>query len=167
MQEIMKAMVEANGDSVYRLALRYTGNCNIAQDITQETFLKAFKGINSFDRNKPARPWLLKIAGNLCKNYLRDNREIPVEYVEVVEKPDQSNPEQLYIKQEGESELLRAVKNLPDKYREVIMLKHVNDLSYSEICEALGLELSLVKNRLYRGRLMLKDELLKQGGRID
>lgn len=166
MQEIMKEMVEAHGDSVYRLALRYTGNCSIAQDITQETFLKAFKRINSFDQDKPAKPWLLKIAGNLCKNYLRDNREIPVDFIEAMEKTDQANPEQLYINQERDTELMRAVKNLPDKYREVIMLKHVNELSYSEICEVLGLELSLVKNRLYRGRLMLKDTLIKQGGMI-
>lgn len=167
MQEIMKNMVEAHGDSVYHLALRYTGNRNIAQDITQETFLKAFKGIKSFDQNRPARPWLLKIAGNLCKNYLRDNREIPVEQIETIEKPDQSDPEQLYINQESENELIRAVKKLPDKYREVIMLKHVNDLNYSEICEVLGLELSLVKNRLYRGRLILKDNLMNQGGIIE
>lgn len=166
MQEIVKEMVEAYGDSVYRLALRYTGNRSIAQDITQETFLKAFKGIKSFNHDKPAKPWLLKIAGNLCKNYLRDNREIPVDFIEVIEKPDQANPEQLYINKERETELMRAVKSLPDKYREVIILKHVNDLSYSEICEVLGLELSLVKNRLYRGRLMLKDSLMKQEGMI-
>lgn len=166
MQETLKKMVELHGDGIYRLALRYTGNRSLAQDITQETFLRACSSLESYDHSRPAGPWLLTIATNLCRNLLRDNREIPTDFNENLYHSDKSNPEKLYIDKEGEEELMQALNRLPLKYREVILLKHVNELSYSEICKILGLDLSLVKNRLFRGRKMLREALLKKGGTI-
>ena len=71
----------------------------------------------------------------------------------------QPGPEQRYLEREREQEILRAVQRLPQMYREVILLKHVSGLSYAEIGAVLDLEINLVKNRLYRGRLMLRKAL--------
>ena len=154
-------MVEIHGDRIYRLALRYTGDRAQAQDLTQETFLRAYKHLSSYDCSKPAGPWLCKIAGNLCLNWLRDNRENPVSFNEDFSAGSDPGPEARYLQKEREKELQQALRQLPIIYREVILLKHVAELSYAEICEALDLELSLVKNRLYRGRMMLRESLQK------
>ncbi|MDW7738927.1 MAG: sigma-70 family RNA polymerase sigma factor [Bacillota bacterium] len=164
MQKLMQEMVETYGDRIYRLAMRYTRDSYMAQDLTQETFLRAYKHLNRFDRSKPAGPWLFKIANNLCRNWLRDNRELPVEMVDDLQAPEEESPEKYVLEREGEDELIKALYSLPQMYREVLLLKHVGELSYAEIGETLELEPSLVKNRLYRGRMMLKEALEKGRG---
>ncbi|MBW6463685.1 MAG: sigma-70 family RNA polymerase sigma factor [Firmicutes bacterium] len=162
MQELLQEMVKNYSDKIYRSALRYTGDRGQAEDLTQETFLRAYKNLSSFDRNQEAGPWLFKIATNLCRNWLRDNRETPVESFEGFSQLTENSPESIYFKKESEKDLALALNSLPQKYREVILLKHIGELSYEEICRTLDLELSLVKNRLYRGRLLLRD-LLEKG----
>lgn len=162
MQELFKDMFDTYGDKVYRLALRYTGDHGKAQDLTQETFLRAYKNLDRFDKKRQAGPWLFKIASNLCRNWLRDNRELPMESIEEVNPNNGCSPEVIVIDRENELELARALDSIPEIYREVLLLKHVGDLSYKEICETLDLELSLVKNRLYRGRMILKAVLERE-----
>lgn len=165
MPELFREMVETHSNLIYRLALRYTGDREEAQDLAQETFIRAYKNLDRFDRNKPATPWLCKIAANLCRNWLRDHRELPHDFTDdQIILPPTSGPEELYLQQESEAELVAALETLPLIYREVLLLRHVGELSYAEIGEALDLELSIVKNRLYRGRMMLKEKLLGKEG---
>jgi RNA polymerase sigma-70 factor, ECF subfamily len=158
-QELLKEMIDAHGERVFRLALRCTGSRQQAEDIAQETFLRAFTHLDRFDQSRPAGPWLLKITLNLCRNWSRKNKEIPMELECEITQP---GPEQSFLQRERQQELLRALHSLPEIYREVLILRHVSELSYQEICDVLGLELSLLKNRLYRGRMMLRD-ILRQG----
>ncbi|HPU02186.1 MAG TPA: sigma-70 family RNA polymerase sigma factor [Bacillota bacterium] len=161
-QDLLREMVEQHGNAIYRLALRYTGDRFLAEDIAQETFLRAFARLQSYDRSRPAAPWLFRIALNLCRNRLRSAREIPVGERAISGKANpEAEPEQAYLQQETEQELAAALQALPPIYREVLILKHVNELSYAEISAILGLNLSLVKNRLYRGRIMLRQALQK------
>lgn len=164
-QELLRGMVEEHGGSVYRLALRFTGDAFAAEDIAQETFLRACAGLRGYDRSRPARPWLLRIALNLCRNRQRSarTREIPMEERIGAVEPDPSpGPEHIYLQRERDLELAKALQGLHPKYREVLILKHVNELSYAEIVAVLGLNLSLVKNRLYRGRIALREALKKE-----
>lgn len=160
-RELLRGMVEQHGKAVYRLALRYTGDAFAAEDIAQETFLRACAGLRGYDRGRPAGPWLMRIALNLCRNRRRSAREIPMEEKIRAAEAD-PGPEHIYLQCERERELAEALHALPPKYREVLILKHVNELSYAEICEVLGLKLSLVKNRLYRGRIALREALQKE-----
>ncbi len=162
MQELVKDMVETYGDRIYRLALRYTADHHHAQDITQETFLRACKNINRFDRSREPGPWLFKIACNLCRNLNRDKKDLPVEIDDNYLETSEPTPEQVYLEREKEQELYDALNKMPLIYREVLLLKHVSDLSYGEICKVLNINLSLVKNRLYRGRLMLSEMLQRE-----
>ncbi|MCJ7806486.1 MAG: sigma-70 family RNA polymerase sigma factor, partial [Clostridia bacterium] len=96
-------------------------------------------------------------------NWLRDNRELPADLNEDLYQSTDSGPEELYLEKERARELSRVLQELPPIYREVILLKHVGELSYTEICETLDLGITLVKNRLYRGRIMLREALEKGG----
>jgi len=78
-QDLLREMVEQHGNAIYRLAQRYTGDRFLAEDIAQETFLRACARLQSYDRSRPAGPWLFRIALNLCRNRRRAAREIPVE----------------------------------------------------------------------------------------
>ncbi|HHX87700.1 MAG TPA: sigma-70 family RNA polymerase sigma factor [Firmicutes bacterium] len=161
-QELLREMVEQYGNAIYRLALRYTGDSFLAEDIAQETFLRACAKLQSYDRSRPTGPWLFRIALNLCRNRWRAAREIPTdERVTAAEADPGPGPEHIYLQRETEQELAGALRALPPIYREVLSLKHVNELSYAEIRAVLGLNLSLVKNRLYRGRIMLREALQK------
>ncbi|WP_241423498.1 RNA polymerase sigma factor [Candidatus Contubernalis alkaliaceticus] len=151
---LLQQMIQEYGDRIFRLALRYTGDYFQAEDIAQETFLRAFTHLESYRRDKPAGPWLFTITVNLCRSQFRSRRETPV--AEIRESSKEPGPELQYLEKEGEQELLQALRLLPEMYRLPLLLKHVSELSYGEICEVLGWELSLVKNRLYRGRIMLK-----------
>jgi RNA polymerase sigma-70 factor, ECF subfamily len=164
LQELFQEIVETYAEKIYRLALRYTGDRTQAEDLTQETYLRAYKNLVSYDRSRPAGPWLCKIATNLCRNWLRDNRELPFDFSDEASLPQVTGPEELYLQKERAENLLSALEKLPLNYREVLLLRHVGELSYKEICEVLDLELSLVKNRLYRGRLMLKEILIRKEG---
>lgn len=163
MQELLQSMVEEYGDRIYRLALRYSGDPEQAEDLAQETFLQAFKHLDRFDRSRKAGPWLFKIATNLCRNWLRSRREEPVEDIEEYANLQETGPEYLYLRKEREEELFIALQSLPQIYREVILLRHVGELSYGEISQTLDLDLTLVKNRLYRGRVILKELLDREG----
>lgn len=161
-QALLEAMVARYGEAIYRLALRYTGDSFTAEDIVQETFLRAHANRQSYDCSRPAGPWLFRIALNICRNRKRVHREIPVEERFTAAKADPSpGPENICLQREREQELTEALRTLPSLYREVLILKHVNELSYAEIGAVLGLNLSLVKNRLYRGRIMLRKILQK------
>ena len=151
---MLQQMIQEYGDRVFRLALRYTRDHFQAEDIAQETFLRAFTHLDSFQRDKPAGPWLFTITVNLCRSQFRRRRETPVP--EIREPSKDPGPELQYLEKEKERELMQALSHLPEMYRMPILLKHVSELSYEEICEVLGWELSQVKNRLYRGRMMLK-----------
>ena len=153
-QKLLQQMIQEYGDRVFRLALRYTGDHFQAEDIAQETFLRAFTHLESYRRDKPAGPWLFTIAVNLCRNQFRGRRETPVP--EIREPSKDPGPELQYLEKERDQELMQALSHLPEMYRLPLLLKHVSELSYGEICEVLDWELSLVKNRLYRGRIMLK-----------
>lgn len=163
MQKLLQDMVETNGDRIYRLALRYTGDRDQAEDLVQETFLRAYKHLDSYDQSKPAGPWLFKIATNIFRNWLRDNREVSLDLTGRPGQASNPGPEELFLEKERSTELSRAIAELPLIYREVLLLKHVGEISYAEISATLGIELTLVKNRLYRGRIMLKN-ILTEGG---
>ncbi len=173
-EKVLQDMIEMHSRGIYHLAVRYTGDRHRAEDITQETFLRAFAALDNYDPERPAKPWLFKIALNICRNLHRDTREQPAEIPayredrvllsggEASGSPDYHSPEGRMLENERNRELADALNSLPAMYREPLILKHVNELSYREMCDILGWELSIVKNRLYRGRMMLRQEYLKR-----
>lgn len=157
---------------IYRLALRLTSNQQDAEDVLQETFLKAFEHLPDFRQDSRFYTWLVRIAVNEGLMKLRKRRSDKSEPMQdVVDDEGQvmprefrdwkPNPEQLMSQEEMEALLLNAANGLPAGLRTVFFLRDVEELSTEETGEALNLTSGAVKARLFRARMRLREELAK------
>ncbi|HUX21769.1 MAG TPA: RNA polymerase sigma factor [Spirochaetia bacterium] len=151
---------------IYRGVCFIVRNIDDAKDITQETFLRAYRGLGSFDPSKPFYPWIHRIARNLSLNYIgraeRKNLSLP----EGDPFPARTEDPALSIIHEAESEsLYRAIDRLTPEHREIIMLKHFGECSYAEIAEIVGIPIGTVMSRLYNARMKLKSLLSEENAR--
>ncbi len=139
-------------------------------DVTQEVFLRVFRGISSFDTGKPFLPWVYRITYNLCADRGRKlGRSVSEqsldsnEFVKATVPSSEPSPEKVYEDKELSTVIQEAVGQLKDGYRELVVLFHLQGLSIKEISEITGLKETVIKNRLYRGRQALKEILIKEG----
>lgn len=158
---------------IYRLGLNITGNREDAEDVLQETFLKAFQHLREFRQDSRFYTWIVRIAVNegLMKlRKRRTEREVPLEdggeggdgEVILREFTDwRPNPEQLLAQSELEAILQDAARTLSPAFRTVFFLRDVQELSTEETAEMLGLSVGAVKARLFRARMRLREELSK------
>ncbi len=142
---------------VYNLAYRLLGNAEDAEDAAQESFLRAYAALPSFQLGRKFSSWLLAIASNLCVDILRRRRYawMSLEDVSFRLAADVEEPSSGVLRAEESAQLQRLLQRLPDKYRVVVVLRYWYDLSYEEIAAAAGLSLNTVKTRLHRARNML------------
>lgn len=163
-------LVEAYSGHVYRLALRMLNNAQDAEDILQETFLKAFRHIDSFDGRSKVSTWLYRIATNEALMFLRRKHpdmisiDEPIDTLEAEQEPVQivdwrSMPEEELLSSEGRAALNRAADNLPASLKIAFLLRDVEGLSTNEAAEVLNLSETAVKTRLSRARLRLREQL--------
>ena len=145
--------------AVYNVCYRITGNKQDAEDISQETFIRAYKYLNNFDNEKPFGPWIKKIAANLSLNAIKSKESTHVFLDEKVISSKSNNPEKEISKQENQEIIHQAIISLSPKQRTVIELRHYQDLSYKEISEALNIPITDVKSHLFRGRRKLAKKL--------
>jgi RNA polymerase sigma-70 factor (ECF subfamily) len=163
-------------DALLRTALRMTRNQADAEDLVQETFLKAYRFFDRFERGTNIRAWLFKIMTNLFINSYRDRARRPEEtsfdemeefslYSKMVEEgqKDGTNPEKELFDKLYSDEVQKMLDRLPEEFRMAVMLNFVEGFSYQEIAEILGIELGTVKSRLHRGRRMLQQGLWEYG----
>lgn len=157
--EVFETLFRGYDKRVYYTALRYLGKAEDAADITQEVFLRAWRHINSLDPNRAVFPWLFRITRNLCINKCkkRSSTEIGLEFPEHTMGKDAV--EENVLAKEAQKEVKDAILNLPDKYREIIILKHYDECSYEEMAEILDIPKGTVMSRLYNARKMLKERL--------
>lgn len=172
-QRAFAALVEANQGMVYSLAYRMTGNSEDAADLTQEAFLNAWRGLARFQGQASFSTWLYRLTSNACIDFLR--REKRRSALSLTLEPDEEesrqaevsderwSPEALLDRQESLQAVRRALGQLSDEHREVLLLRELEGLSYREIAQALGLEEGTVKSRIARARLALRDFLLQSG----
>lgn len=151
---------------VYTVALRMMRSAEDAEDVTQETFIRMFRALERYDTARPFGAWIQTIATRLCIDQLRRRRLNPIsifqrdaqsedEYVIEIEDPG-PGPEVLTQHGEESKRADALIDSLPEHYRIVVMLRHVQDLSYEEIAEALHLPIGTVKARIHRAREILK-----------
>jgi RNA polymerase sigma-70 factor (ECF subfamily) len=152
---------------VYNLAYRMLGNAEDAGDLVQETFLRAYSALASFRQDASFLTWLYKIASNLCIDQLRSRKakgalSLDVELEEGREPAAESRscaPEEVAIRDAVQTVVHRAILNLPEKYRLVVVMRHLQDMSVDEIARALDLPTGTVKTHLFRAREMLRGRL--------
>ena len=150
---------------VYRAAYAVVRNHADAEDVAQETFVRAYQSIARFDETRPMFPWLYRIARNLCINRVQrvNNRES--ELPEYDHFPDRSaGPETATIAADERTRIRAAVRALPENYRRIIELSHFQECSYREIADILEIPIGTVMSRLYHARRKLKELLEHEGG---
>jgi RNA polymerase sigma-70 factor (ECF subfamily) len=155
----------AQADALYRTAIRVTRNPADAEDLVQDTFLKAFRAAGRFERGTNLRAWLFTILMNTFRNRQRDAArnvvEIDSEVVEQAEiRPEQAaTPEQLLLGDTLDADLQQALDGLPDGFREAVWLRDVEEFSYAEIADMLDVPAGTVMSRISRGRRLLFERL--------
>ena len=150
---------------------RMVGNYESALDLTQEIFIKVYSSLRRYRSEFKFSTWIYKIAHNAAIDHLRrtatreqslvmgpenDQFDLPVESTRL-------SPEQESERKERRGEIESVVRALPANYRELIILRHSQDLSYEEIVEVTGLPLGTVKNRLFRAREMMRQQFVEKG----
>lgn len=173
-------MVDTFSGPLYRLALRMLGNEPDAQDVLQNTFLKAFQHIREFEGRSKLSTWLYRIASNEALMMVRKRRP-ETNFTDTVQEQDEDQildpvqftdwcclPEEEFLTSESRAALDRAVQRLPETLRIVFILRDIEGLSIQETSQALGLSETAVKTRLLRARLRLREELSSYfGERLD
>ncbi len=152
---------------VYSLAYRMTGSPEDASDLTQETFVRAYTALGSFRQDASFLTWLYKITSNLCIDQLRSRKakgalSLDVELAEGREPAETCRslaPEDAAVRGAVQEIVQRAVLNLPEKYRLVVVMRHLQDMSVDEIARTLELPTGTVKTHLFRARDMLRERL--------
>ena len=168
-------LVKERSGEIYALLCRLVEDREEARDLTQETFLQAFRFVKKFRGDADLRTWLYRIAINQARNrqrwWRRRFRDVTVslealsnsfcEPLQSLRLQDQTtaNPEQLTLKQEQDQRLLAALHELHSSYREVLILRDIEGLSYEEVAQALEINVGTVKSRLSRGRAELRRRL--------
>jgi len=150
---------------------RMVGNYESALDLTQEIFIKVYSSLRRYRAEFKFSTWIYKIAHNSAVDHLRRNAtreqslvmgsesdpfDMPIECGRL-------SPEQESERRERRVEIESVVRSLPANYRELIILRHSQDLSYEEIVEVTGLPLGTVKNRLFRAREMMRQQFVEKG----
>jgi RNA polymerase sigma-70 factor (ECF subfamily) len=158
-QDVFSVLVERYKDAVQNLAYRMLGNATEAEDVTQETFVRAYTQLATYKSMHKFSTWLLSIASHLAIDQLRRRRflALPLEDVPLLEwiVDGGVSPEQSALQGEQQDEIQSYLQRLPSKYRAVIVLRYWHDFSYEEISQALKLTPALVKARLHRARELL------------
>ncbi len=143
----------------YNLAKWLTRNHEDAEDVVQEAFLRAFSGLDNL-RSEDAKAWLLTIVRNTSLTWMKRNRNAAamVAFEEQVEDPREQSPdpEEMLLISFDREEVRRALEQLPTEFREAIVLRELEGLSYKEIAATVGVPLGTVMSRLSRGRDWLK-----------
>ena len=150
---------------------RIVGDYDSSLDVTQEVFIKVYNSLHRYSSDYKFSTWLYRIAHNAAIDHLRRNSINPQSletenedgtYQLQIESPAPS-PEKDREVSEWRTEIGQVIKRLPDAYKQLILLRHANDLSYDEIAEVTGLPLGTVKNRLFRAREMMRQIMLERG----
>lgn len=154
-------------DEIFRFSYTYVKRKDIAEDLTQEIFIKCYKNYHKFKSDSSIKTWIYSIAANHCKDYLRSGY---AKYVSLSEKiidlvkGQSKNPEEIALENDSSKLLTEKILTLPVKYREVIYLYYFKELKISMIASTLKCNENTVKSRLRRAKSLLREAFGIEGG---
>ena len=157
-------------NAIYNAALYLTKDVEEAEDLVQETYLRAYKFFHLFKKGTNCRAWLFKILQNNFRNRLRSYRREPIKLTIGENKSDESperelpstsipNPKEELTKKDAAEDIMKAINELPEKLRTAVILADIQRLSYQEIAEIMSCPIGTVRSRIARGRMGLRDRL--------
>lgn len=165
-------VVDRYGALVHAIAAGVTGDANGAHDVSQNVFIKVFRNIGDLSDPSKLKSWIGNISRTTSIDWMRRRKHLKVSLddlrdqgapIEAAEADASDAPPERIEAEERRRLVLAAIQELPDKYREVLTLKHLTGLSYQEINELLGISISAIESRLYRARAMLRGRLERLG----
>ncbi len=172
----LEILMEHYADRVYRLAHGITGNAADAEEVVQDVFLTLFRKIHTFEGRSALGSWIYRVTTNAAlikRRGRRADREVPLDLPFPAFLPDghraadpaflkadwSQTPEADLLSKETREVLHRAIDNLPEQYRVVVVLRDVQGLSNEEVAEVVGESVACVKSRLHRARMVLREHL--------
>ena len=162
-------LIEAYQGPVYNLAYRMLGNSGEAEEAAQEAFIRAYTRLDSYDPTHKFSTWLLSITSNFCIAQIRKRRAVllsidePLPPHPALHSDNSKGPEAAFVAQEREELVQNLLSELPEEYRQAVVLRYWYDMAYEEIAEVQKTTVSAVKSRLFRARRMLADAGLARG----
>ncbi len=163
--ERLRALVDEHATAIYRVALGVVRDPSLAEDVVQETVIRAWRALPSYNGTGSMRSWILSIAHNTAVSTLR---RIKDEAVSPEDLPEQTAPDDIEIQAEGRHQMDRlrsALAQLDELSRSIVVLRDLEGLSYQQIAEALGVPVPTVKTRLLRARRELQ-RVVESGDRV-
>jgi len=166
-----RPLVEKYQNTIINIIYRYIGNRSEAEELTQEVFLRVFKSAKKYKPRAKFSTWLYRITINLCLNYKRDKKKIPMvslntpsenngqEIIEIIPASKNSRPDIILQNEERNIIIKRAIYSLPEKQRIAVILQEFEDLSYKEISRIMKCSVSAVESLLFRARENLRKRL--------
>lgn len=159
-------LVDLYKDKIQRLAYRMLNNKNDIEDVVQETFIRVYLNLNHYDESQKFSTWIYRIGKNLCIDMLRKKKmthsldahiheDLATNYYDKFESNELS-PETRYLQTEFQEQFTILISKLSEKYRSIVALYYIHELSLQEISERLGIPATTVKSRLHRGREQLR-----------
>lgn len=144
--------------SVFNVCYRILHERGEAEDLAQETFMRAYHRLEQFDLEREFGPWVRRVAANLCLNHL-ETQKVDAPLDEERDAGESQRPEKQVEARERSEQIRGALASLPPNYRVVVELRHYQELSYDEIAVELKIPLSDVKSHLFRARKLLAEKL--------
>jgi len=162
-QDDFAELVNRYKNLVYSIILRQTRDNEEANDLAQDVFLKIYKNLRSYTPEFKFSTWVMRITGNYIIDQHRKKKAETVPFephmAEGANMATEPSPEAEYLRREQTERINKILEDLPEMYRVPVVLYHQQDMSYQEISETIGEPLSKVKNRIFRGRKLLKEML--------
>ena len=160
-ERLFERMVREHQDRVFAASLALTGNRHDAEEVAQDTFLRAYKALLTYPpervRELKQKAWLHQIALNVVRNRVRGVKPRLVE-LNGSEPDHRLGPEAETMRRVGLDELAVKVAGLPSRYRDAVVLRHVQELTYEEVADVLGQPVGTVKSNVHRGLKLLRGE---------
>jgi len=161
-QEYFEELVTRYKKLIYSVVYNMLNDKDEVNDVSQEVFIRIYKNLNRYNPEFKFSTWSVRVTTNLCLDVLRKKKvdSTPIEEIEGMSIGSADTPEAKYISKERTERIRGAIMGLPEKYRTPVILFHQNGLSYEEMAKVLGEPMTIIKNRLYRARLMLREALM-------
>ncbi len=168
-EEAFAQLIANYQHKIYNIAYRFFNNTYDAQDITQETLIKIYRALSSYQVGRSFGSWVYMITINNCRDLAKQRKRHPSFSLDDEEKTHLAaaladcgpTPEKCVLDQEAETILKQMISDLPEIYREAIILREIAGLRYEEISDTLDLSLGTVKSRINRGRLLLREKIIE------
>lgn len=163
--DTISELMDRYGTSILHLAYSFVRNRQTAEDLSQEIFIKCYKKLYTFKGDSTIQTWLYRIAINHCKDYVKSwyyRKVYASEDISTMQNGQQNGAEKQFMQKIDRIELFDDIFNLPDMYKEVIVLAYFHEMQLSDISNVCGINLNTVKTRISRAKKLLKESIMER-----